>query len=147
MSIFKLNEIPPRKPGEPVAAGPPPPDPVQPGPPPGPETSPAADPLKTLELKPAIIEALSTVYDPEIPVNIYELGLIYDVIVDGSGAALIRMTLTAPACPAAMTLPGEVESKVKSVAGVTDARVELVWDPPWSKDRMSEVAKLELGIF
>ena len=105
------------------------------------------DPLKTLELKPKIVEQLSTVYDPEIPVNIYELGLIYDVIVDKDGLAVIKMTLTAPGCPAAVTLPAEVQGKVKSIDGVSDSRVDLVWDPPWSKDRMSEAAKLQLGIF
>ena len=106
-----------------------------------------ADPLKTLALKPQIIEQLSTVYDPEIPVNIYELGLIYDVIVDQTGLAVIKMTLTAPGCPAAVTLPAEVEGKVKSIDGVSDARIDLVWEPPWTKDLMSEAAKLTLGIF
>ena len=106
-----------------------------------------ADPLKTLALKPLIIEQLSTVYDPEIPVNIFELRLIYDVIVDQAGLAVIKMTLTAPGCPAAVTLPAEVEGKVKSIDGVSDARIDLVWEPPWTKDLMSEAAKLELGIF
>ena len=105
------------------------------------------DPLKTLELKPKIVEQLSTVFDPEIPVNIYELGLIYDVVVDAQGLAVIRMTLTAPGCPAAVTLPAEVQGKVKAIDGVSDARVDLVWDPPWDKDRMSDAAKLQLGIF
>ena len=115
------------------------------------ETKPAppvvADPLKMLELKPKIVEQLSTVFDPEIPVNIYELGLIYDVVVDKDGLAVIKMTLTAPGCPAAVTLPAEVQGKVKAINGVNDARVDLVWEPPWSKDRMSEAAKLQLGIF
>jgi FeS assembly SUF system protein len=106
-----------------------------------------ADPLKTLELTPRIVEQLSTVYDPEIPVNIYELGLIYDIAVDGDGLAVIQMTLTAPGCPAAVTLPAEVQGKVKSIDGVSDARVDIVWEPPWDKDRMSEAAKLQLGIF
>ena len=106
-----------------------------------------ADPLKTLELTPKIVEQLSSVYDPEIPVNIYELGLIYDIAVESSGLAVIRMTLTAPGCPAAVTLPAEVQGKVKSIEGVTDARVDIVWEPPWDKDRMSEAAKLQLGIF
>ena len=106
-----------------------------------------ADPLKTLELTPKIVEQLSSVYDPEIPVNIYELGLIYDIAVDGDGLAVIRMTLTAPGCPAAVTLPAEVQGKVKSIDGVSDARVDVVWEPPWDKDRMSEAAKLQLGIF
>ncbi len=106
----------------------------------------AIDPLKTLELKPKIIEALSTVFDPEIPVNIYELGLIYDIAVDAAGAVDISMTLTSPSCPSAQTLPPEVQYKVRQVPGVTDARVEVVWDPPWDKDRMSEAARLELGL-
>ena len=106
-----------------------------------------ADPLKTLELKPKIIDQLITVFDPEIPVNIYELGLIYDIGVDQKGLAVIQMTLTAPGCPAAVSLPAEVQGKVKSVDGVNDARVDLVWEPPWDKDRMSEAAKLQLGIF
>jgi FeS assembly SUF system protein len=105
------------------------------------------DPLKTLELKPRIIEAVSTVYDPEIPVNIFELGLIYDILVDAAGRVGIRMTLTAPACPAAQTLPVEVASKIRQVPGVTDVSVDVVWDPPWSKDRMSDAAKLQLGLW
>ncbi|MCY4600105.1 MAG: DUF59 domain-containing protein [Acidobacteria bacterium] len=100
-----------------------------------------------MELTPKIVEQISTVYDPEIPVNIYELGLIYDIAVDGDGLAMIRMTLTAPGCPAAVTLPAEVQGKVKSIDGVSDARVDVVWEPPWDKDRMSEAAKLQLGIF
>ncbi len=106
-----------------------------------------ADALKTLELTPKIVEQLSTVYDPEIPVNIYELGLIYDIAVEGDGLAVISMTLTAPGCPAAVTLPAEVQGKVKAIDGVSDARVDLVWEPPWTKDRMTEAAKLQLGIF
>ena len=105
------------------------------------------DPVRTLELKPQIVEQLSTVFDPEIPVNIYELGLIYDIVVDRQGLAVIRMTLTAPGCPAAVTLPAEVQGKVKGIEGVADARVDLVWEPPWDKDRMSDAAKLQLGIF
>lgn len=105
------------------------------------------DPLRTLELKPLIIDQLSTVYDPEIPVNIYELGLIYDILVDKDSLAVIKMTLTAPNCPAAGTLPAEVQGKVEAITGVSEARVDLVWEPPWSKDRMSEAAKLQLGIF
>ena len=118
---------------------------------PPPSSEPAApveaDPVRTLELKPQIVEQLSTVYDPEIPVNIYELGLIYDIAVARDGLAVIQMTLTAPGCPAAVTLPAEVQGKVKSIDGVTNARVDLVWDPPWDKDRMSDAAKLQLGIF
>ena len=105
------------------------------------------DPVRTLELKPQIVEQLSTVFDPEIPVNVYELGLIYDIAVDKVGLAVIQMTLTAPGCPAAVTLPAEVQGKVKGIEGVSDARVDLVWEPPWDKDRMSDAAKLQLGIF
>jgi FeS assembly SUF system protein len=105
------------------------------------------DEAKTAELKPAIVDAIRTVYDPEIPVNIWELGLIYDVLVDASGVAGVRMTLTAPGCPAAQSLPVEVAEKVKAVPGVSDAKVEVVWEPAWSKDRMSDVAKLELGMW
>jgi FeS assembly SUF system protein len=105
------------------------------------------DPARTDALRPEIVRALSTVFDPEIPVNIWELGLIYDVFVDVRGVAGIRMTLTAPACPAAQTLPGEVAEKVRGVAGVTDAKVDVVWDPPWTKDRMSDAAKLQLGMW
>lgn len=105
------------------------------------------DPLKTLELTPPIVDALSTVFDPEIPVNIYELGLIYEIVVDAGGNAGIRMTLTAPACPAAQSLPVEVRNKVAAVPGVTSAKVEIVWEPPWTKDRMTEAAKLQLGFW
>jgi FeS assembly SUF system protein len=104
------------------------------------------DEAKSAELKPKVVQTLRTVYDPEIPVNIYELGLIYDVIVDAAGRVGVRMTLTAPACPAAQTLPVEVREKTLAVPGVTDAKVEIVWDPPWTRERMSDVAKLELGM-
>lgn len=93
-----------------------------------------------------IIEALKTVYDPEIPVNIYDLGLIYDVKLDDNYFADVSMTLTAPGCPVAETFPGIVENAVKSVVGVSDARVELTFEPPWTQDNMSEAAKLELGM-
>ena len=105
------------------------------------------DAERAAALKPRIIEALSTVFDPEIPVNIYELGLIYDIIVDASSAVGIRMTLTAPACPAAQSLPVEVKNKVAQVPGVTAVKVDIVWEPPWDRDRMSDVAKLQLGMF
>ena len=105
------------------------------------------DAARTQALKPAILDAIRTVFDPEIPVNILELGLIYDVLVDAQGVAGVRMTLTAPGCPAAQSLPVEVARKVKEVAGVTDAKVDVVWDPPWSKDRMSDAAKLQLGMW
>ena len=97
-------------------------------------------------LEQQVIEAIKTVYDPEIPVNVYDLGLIYDIAIDADHRAHIRMTLTAPACPVAGILPGQVESAVKQVDGIEDAEVELVWDPPWSQDRMSEEAQLALGL-
>jgi FeS assembly SUF system protein len=106
-----------------------------------------ADAANTASLKPAIVDAIRTVFDPEIPVNIWELGLIYDVIVDSAGVAGVRMTLTAPGCPAAQSLPVEVATKVKAVPGVSDAKVDVVWEPAWTKDRMSDVAKLELGMW
>ena len=90
---------------------------------------------------------IKTVYDPEIPVDIYELGLIYDIIVDKDRNVLINMSLTSPACPSAQQLPVEVRHKVRSLPEVTDAKVEIVWEPAWTKDRMSEAAKLTLGFF
>jgi FeS assembly SUF system protein len=107
----------------------------------------AADPALTEALRPGIVEAISTVYDPEIPVNIWELGLIYDIAVDATGVAGITMTLTAPGCPAAQSLPGEVAAKVRSVPGVADAKVDVVWEPAWTKERMSEAARLQLGLW
>lgn len=98
-------------------------------------------------LEEAIVDVLKTVYDPEIPVNIYEMGLIYDIDVAPEGAVQIKMTLTSPACPVAGSLPGEVQQKVLGVAGVTAADVELVWDPTWNPSMMSEAARLELGMF
>jgi FeS assembly SUF system protein len=99
-----------------------------------------------MTLRDSIIAALKTVYDPEMPVNIYELGLIYGLDVTPDGQVAIRMTLTAPNCPVAGTLPGDVERAVRAVAGVTGVNLELVFDPPWTKDRMSEAAKLALGL-
>ena len=94
-----------------------------------------------------VIEALREIYDPEIPVDIYELGLIYSVNVDAElGRVHIEMTLTSPACPVAGSLPGEVEMRVKDVEGVDDAQVELVWDPPWNMDRLTDAAKLQMGL-
>ena len=123
-------------------------------PPPAPELPAAAssgavvpDAGRTAALQPAILDAIRTVYDPEIPVNILELGLIYDVAVDAAGVAGIQMTLTAPGCPAAQSLPVEVAEKVKAIPGIADAKVDVVWDPPWSKDRMSDAAKLQLGLW
>jgi FeS assembly SUF system protein len=102
---------------------------------------------KAALLEPQIIAVIKTVFDPEIPVNIHDLGLIYEIIVDRDAVVGVRMTLTAPACPAAQWLPAQVEEKVKSVDGVTDARVDVVFDPPWTKDRMTDAAKLELGLW
>lgn len=105
------------------------------------------DPESSAALRSRITDALSTVFDPEIPVNICDLGLIYEVIVDASSAVGIRMTLTAPACPAAQFLPGHVKKAVEAVPGVTNVKVDVVWDPPWTRDRMSAAAKLQLGMF
>jgi FeS assembly SUF system protein len=105
------------------------------------------DPPKMAEIRPQVLEVLDTVFDPEIPVNIRELGLIYDVLVDKDSRVGIRMALTAPACPAAQSLPLEVQQKAAAVPGVTEAKVEIVWEPPWDKDRMSEAAKLQLGLW
>ena len=105
------------------------------------------DPEKTAALEPAIVKAIQTVFDPEIPVNIWELGLIYAIFVTAEGVAAVRMTLTAPGCPAAQSLPVEVARKIREVPGVTDAKVDVVWEPAWTKDRMSDVAKLQLGMW
>jgi FeS assembly SUF system protein len=99
------------------------------------------------KLQDRIIEALRSCYDPEIPVNIYDLGLIYELNVDEAGAVSVRMTLTAPNCPVAGSLPGDVERKIRSVSGVKDVQVELVWDPPWGRDRLSPAALVQLGMF
>ena len=106
-----------------------------------------ADPAKTAELRDAIVQELKTVFDPEIPVDIWELGLVYDVFVTAEGVAAIAMTLTAPACPAAQYLPGQVADAARRVPGVSDAKVDVVWEPAWSKDRMSDAAKLQLGLW
>jgi len=105
------------------------------------------DAARTAELQPKIVEALKTVFDPEIPVDIYELGLIYDILVDAQNRVLVKMTLTSPACPSAQQIPSEARYKIKAVPGVTEAWVEIVWEPPWGKERMSEMAKLQLGFF
>ena len=97
-------------------------------------------------LEAQIVDALRTVYDPEIPVNIYEIGLIYNIDIDAANSVNIRMTLTSPACPAAGTLPGEVEDKVRQVEGIRDVKVDIVWDPAWTPAMMSESAKLQLGM-
>ena len=100
-----------------------------------------------LVLETKIIEAIRTVYDPEIPVNIHDLGLIYNIDIQPGGKVKVDMTLTAPACPAAETLPPEVEQKVRDIPEVTEATVTVVWDPPWSPEKMSEAAKLELNMW
>lgn len=99
----------------------------------------------SMELENKIIEMLKTIYDPEIPVDIFELGLIYEVKIDKSNDVVIMMTLTSPNCPVAESLPKEVEDKVASIPEVNSAKVEIVFDPPWDKDMMSEEAQLELG--
>jgi len=105
-----------------------------------------ADSASPEQLRERVVAALRTIYDPEIPVNIFELGLVYEVAIDDGGEARIRMTLTSPMCPVAEELPIEVESKARAVEGVKSARVDLVWDPPWTMEMMSEAAKLELGM-
>ena len=102
--------------------------------------------MTSSELRQQVIQVLRTIYDPEMPVNIYELGLIYEVNVDETRFVSIRMTLTAPNCPVAGTLPPEVEAKVRGVPGVSGVKLDLVFHPPWTKNMMSEAAKLELGI-
>lgn len=106
----------------------------------------AAAPADADALRVRVIDALRTVYDPEIPVNIYDLGLIYGIDIDAQGAVHLRMTLTSPGCPVAQTFPATVEGAVRAVVGVTGASVELVWEPPWGPDRMTEAAKLQLGM-
>lgn len=99
--------------------------------------------MNGLETK--VAEVLRTVYDPEIPVNIYDLGLIYGLSVNEAGEARVKMTLTAPSCPVAGILPGQVEAKVREIPGITDVKLELVWEPAWNRDMMSDAAKLALG--
>ena len=105
---------------------------------------PAADPS---DIENGIVDALKTVFDPEIPVNIYELGLIYDVDIQEGGRVQVKMTLTSPGCPVAGSLPGEVKAKVEAVPGVAAAEIDLVWDPAWNPSMMSEAARLQLGMF
>ncbi len=104
------------------------------------------DALKIEALNASVVETLRTVFDPEIPVNIYELGLIYSVDATADGHVDVTMTLTSPMCPVAGSLPPEVETKIKAIEGVRDAKVELVWDPPWTPDKMTEAARLQLNI-
>ena len=98
------------------------------------------------ELLEPVLEALKTVRDPEIPINLVDLGLIYELTVKKGGIVYVEMTLTTPACPVAQSMPGEVEAAIRDVPGISDVRVKLVWSPPWDRDRMSEEAKLELGL-
>ena len=98
------------------------------------------------DLQATVVEALKSIYDPEIPVDIYELGLIYDVEISEDGDAVVTMTLTTPHCPVAESLPNEVELRVLSVPGIRDSEVKLVWDPPWDPSKMSDEARLELGM-
>ena len=110
------------------------------------ETRPADEAPPIADLKESVVEALKSVYDPEIPVDIYELGLIYDIDISEDGDAVVTMTLTTPHCPVAESLPNEVELRVLSVPGIRDAEVKLVWDPPWDPSKMSDEARLELGM-
>jgi FeS assembly SUF system protein len=105
------------------------------------------EPLNTLKFQPALVEAVSKVFDPEIPVNVYELGLIYNLEVDAGANVQVRMTLTAPACPAAQTIPLDVERRIREIPGINDVKVAVVWDPPWTRDKMSDAAKLTLGMY
>jgi len=105
-----------------------------------------ADPEATQELKPKVVQVISSVFDPEIPVNIFELGLVYDIRVGADRRVWIDMTLTSPNCPSAQSLPHEVHYKTKAIPGVTDAHVEIVWEPPWSMEKMSDAARLQLGL-
>jgi FeS assembly SUF system protein len=98
-------------------------------------------------LEEKIIDALRTVFDPEIPVNIYELGLIYGIDANPAGEVVIRMTLTSPGCPVAASLPLDVESRLRDIPGVTSAKVKIVWDPPWNPEMISDAGKLQLGFF
>lgn len=118
------------------------PDPAAPGA--TPESAPAPTPAgETVHDR--VVQMLQTIFDPEIPINIYEMGLIYDLNVNTDGDVVISMTLTSPTCPVAESLPPEVEAKVGSVEGVRTVKVDLTWEPPWTPERMSEAAKLELG--
>lgn len=102
--------------------------------------------INTTVIEAQVVEALQTCFDPEIPVDIYELGLIYEIKVEPAGCVTITMTLTSPACPAAQSIPEDVESKLRAIPGVTDVHVVIVWEPPWDPEKMSEAAKLQLGM-
>ena len=105
----------------------------------------ALNPVEVLDLETRAVEAMRTIYDPEIPVDVYELGLIYDLKVDTSGVVHVRMTLTTPNCPEGASIPARIEAKLRAITGVRDVKLEIVWDPPWTPNRMSEAAKLQLG--
>lgn len=109
-------------------------------------SAPVTDPDATLALKPYVLDAIATVFDPEIPVNIYELGLIYDIVIAAGGKVHVAMTLTSPMCPSAQQLPAEVAAKVRAVDGVSDVDVQIVWEPSWTPEKMSDVARLTLGM-
>jgi FeS assembly SUF system protein len=125
----------------------PPAPPVSVPPPDAPTPATASGPIDISDMQEKVVEVLRTCFDPEVPVNIYELGLVYGIDVEESGDVAIRMTLTSPACPVAGSLPPEVQAKVQRVPGVRSARVEIVWDPPWTPERMSEAARVQLGMF
>jgi FeS assembly SUF system protein len=108
--------------------------------------APTADPDQTLTLKPGVLDAIAGVFDPEIPVNVYELGLIYDVVIDADAVVHVSMTLTSPMCPSAQQLPADVQARVRDVPGVRDVHVAIVWEPAWTPDLMSDVARLQLGL-
>ncbi len=110
------------------------------------EPQPAQPPADAEALRERIVAVMQTVFDPEIPVNIYELGMVYDIAIDGASNAVVKMTLTSPMCPVAGSLPGEVETKLGTIEGLASVRVDLVWEPAWTPDRMSEAAKLQLGM-
>jgi FeS assembly SUF system protein len=103
------------------------------------------DPVQVLDVESKAVEALRTIYDPEIPVDVYELGLVYDLKVDATGFVHVKMTLTTPSCPEAASIPSRIEAKLRTIHNVRDVKIELVWDPPWTPNRMSEAAKLQLG--
>ena len=136
----------PRVPAAASPAGPPDPGAVPPAGFGAPEPSPVSGPVSAGEIKEQVIQVLRETFDPEIPVNIYELGLVYGIDVTNEGAVHVLMTLTSPMCPVAGSLPPEVEGKIRDLAGVTGAQVQLVWDPPWSMNMMTEAAKLQLGL-
>lgn len=113
----------------------------------GSDKEPAFQDDPQLPLQERVANIIKTIFDPEIPVNIYELGLIYDIAISPENDVAVKMTLTSPACPVAGSLPRQVEEKIASLRGVHSVKVELVWEPPWSQERMSEAARLELGFF